>query len=270
MKLAVLAAALFTSALTPIAFANTNAGSKLYVCATPQGVTDLARADFEALAWTLVTAMGNLGETGSKTNILNYDAWDTVVIQKGKGLTDAGSPTVECARIPTDPGQIILRTAGLPSNHFNYAFKLLKNDPAVIGGTPTTIYQRGIVVGPTRPNGKNEDFDLEFFTLGLNQVEIVVDPTLPGTAPVLTVAPAVTGTAQVAHVLTVDNGTFTGAGITYAYQWFVGGNAVSGAIANTYTPVVGDIGKIAMARVNAVNTSGNAVGFSGATVPIIA
>lgn len=270
MKLAVLATALLTSALTPIAFANTNAGAKLYVCTTPQGASDLARADFEALAWTLISGMGNMGETGSKTTIVNYDAWDTVVIQKGKGLTDAGSPTVECARLPTDPGQNILRAAGLPTNQFNYAFKLVKNDPAVIGGAPTIIYQRGIVTGPTHPNGKNEDFDLDVFTLGLNQVEIVVNPTLAGAAPALTVAPAVTGTAKVANVLSVDNGTFTGAGITYAYQWFVGGVAVPGAVANTYTPVVGDIGKIAMARVNATNISGNAVGFSGPTAAIIA
>lgn len=268
MKHVVLAAALLTSALTPIAFANTNAGSALFICATPQP-NDLDRAGFEALAWVKITAMGHMGETGSKTNILHYDAWDTAVIQKTKGLTDAGSPTVEVARLPFDAGQIILNTAS--DVNFNYAFKIVRNDPIVAAGLPTVIYNRGIVTGPTRPNGKNEDFDLEVFTLGLNQVEIVVNPTAGGVAPVMTLAPAITGTAQVANVLTCSTGTFTGdAVISYAYQWFIGGVSVPGAIAGTYTPVVADIGKKATCRVNATNASGSAQGFAAPTANIIA
>lgn len=267
MRMSLLVAATALAGL-PVAFVNTNAGGALYVCSTPQN-TNLSQSQFEALAWVAVTAMGNHGETGSKTNILTYDTWDTVVVQKAKGLTDAGSPTVEVARIPTDPGQIILRAACLVNQ--NYAFKLVKNDPAVIGGTATTIYNRGLVTGPTRPNGKNEDFDLEVFTLGLNQIEVVVNPSGAGVAPALTVAPAITGTAKVANVLTVSNGTFTGdAVITYTYQWFAGGVPISGAIANTYLPVTGDIGKVITARVVATNVAGSAFGVAPPTVAVIA
>lgn len=263
-----LAAALVSSALISVAYANSNAGSILYVCSTPQPNT-LARADFEALAWVQVTAMGHMGETGSKTNLLNYNTWDADVIQKSKGLTDAGSPTLEFARIPTDPGQIIMRAiAKLP---FNYAFKVVRNDPATIGGTPTILYNRGVVTGPTRPGGKNEDFDLEVFMIGLNQREVVVDPTVGGVAPLCTVAPVITGTAQVANVLTVSTGTFTGdAVIVYSYQWYIGGVAVPGGTSATYAPVVADIGKKATARVAATNAVGSAVGFAAPTANIIA
>jgi hypothetical protein len=81
------------------------------------------------------------------------------------------------ARIPTDPGQDILRDAA--ATNFNYAFKIERNDKPSLDGTPTIIYNRGLVTGPKRPLGRNEDFDLEVFTLGLNQREVVVDPTDP-------------------------------------------------------------------------------------------
>lgn len=155
------------------AFANTNSGAKVYVCAEPQE-EDLTAITAAALTWVLVTAVGNHGETGTNTNILTYDTWDTKVIQKGKGISDAGSPEIEVARIALDPGQVILRDAA--KTNLNYAFKVERNDKPNATGTGTILYNRGMVTGPRRPNGRNEDFDLEIFTLALNQEEIVVAP----------------------------------------------------------------------------------------------
>ncbi len=156
------------------AFLNTNAGGKLFICTTPQP-TDLDATAYAALTWVQVKGVGSHGETGSKTNILNYNTWDTDVIQKGKGTTDAGSPAIEVGRLATDPGQVALRAAAL--TNYNYAFKIERNDKpnSDVGSKPTTIYNRGLVTGPTHPNGRNEDFDLEVFTLALNQREIVVE-----------------------------------------------------------------------------------------------
>ncbi len=156
-------------------FANTNASSTFYVCATPQNA-DLDQSGFEALSWVEVGAVGQVGETGENTNILSYDTWNTDVIQKGKGMTNAGDPTLETARIADDAGQVIMRAAG--ATNFNYAFKIVGNDkpnddPA---SRSTTRYNRGLVTGPTEPNGRNEDFDLEVYTLGLQQRQIKVAP----------------------------------------------------------------------------------------------
>lgn len=167
---AALSALLLTT--LPIAYANTNSGAKVYVCATPQP-TDLDAAAYAALTWVLISNLGNHGETGSNTNILTYDTWDTKVIQKSKGITDAGSPEIEVARLTSDAGQTILRDAA--KTNFNYAFKMERNDKPNETGTGTILYNRGLVTGPKRPHGRNEDFDLEMFTLGLNQEEIVVD-----------------------------------------------------------------------------------------------
>ncbi len=156
--------------------ANTNAACKWYICATEQD-SDLNQTGYEALTWVEIKGIGNVGETGKSTNVLTYPTWDTTVVDKAKGLTDAGSPTFEVARDPNDAGQDILRTAGAVGNNHKYAFKEVRADAATTNGTGTTIYNRGIVGGPTRPNGANEDFDLEVFNLGFVQEEIVVDPT---------------------------------------------------------------------------------------------
>lgn len=244
--------------------ANTNAASKWYVCATPQN-SNLTEADYASLDWTLISKVGNVGETGKSTNVLTYNTWDTEVADKAKGITDAGSPTMEVARDPDDAGQEILRQAGAVGNNNRYAFKEVRAD-GPLGGTGTIFYNRGIVGGPTRPNGQNEDFDVEVFSIGFVQEEIIVKPTSGGNAPMLSVAPAITGTAQVGETLTCSAGTFTGdAPLAYDYQWFANGVAVQGANAATYELTDKDFGKIFMCRVMAKNAAGNAFGFSNTT-----
>ncbi len=164
-----------TSALVAGGHFNTNAGSKLYVCATAQP-DELDAAEYAALTWVLVGGVGSVGETGSNTNILNYETWDDEVVQKAKGLTDAGSPDIEVARDPDDAGQDILRTAA--ATNLIYALKIEGNDKPNnnVGSKPTIRYNRGLITGPREPNGRNEDFDLEIFGTGLVQKQIKVDP----------------------------------------------------------------------------------------------
>ncbi|WP_189406800.1 hypothetical protein [Mesorhizobium sp. M1A.F.Ca.ET.072.01.1.1] len=268
-KLLLASVAAVAALFHPVAFANSNAGSKLYISPTPQP-NEMAKADFEAITdWILIKALGNHGEAGSSTNFNNYDTWDISVIQKSKGLTDAGTPDIEVARVPTDPGQKAVRAAA--KTNFNYAFKMVRNDATSVGGTGTIIYNRGLVAGPKRPFGRNEDFDIEVFTIGYNQEEIVVDPTTVGVAPTNTVVPAITGTAEVGEDLTASTGTFTGdAVITYAYQWFAGGVAIVGATTNTLSLTSDQLGKIITVRVAATNASGSAMAFSAPTTAVIA
>jgi hypothetical protein len=248
--------------------ANTIAFTKWYVCPVSQNA-ELTQPEYEGLDWVEIKSIGNIGETGKSTNMLNYNTLDDSVTQKAKGMTDAGSPSLEVARLPTDPGQEILREAGGVGNNNNYAFKQVCSDGPV-GGTGTVIYNRGLVSGPTRPNGGNEDFDVEVFTLGLQQEEIVVKPSSAGQAPVMTVAPAVSGTAQVGETLTCSNGTFTGdPTISYTYQWFANGIAVAGETGNSLELKESDLNKIFACRVTATNSAGSAFGFSNTTEAVI-
>ncbi|PSM18220.1 hypothetical protein [Nitratireductor sp. StC3] len=148
--------------------AKTNKGSTHWVCSTAQP-SDLDQSGYEGLAWVQVKQVGSFGESGRNTNIVSYDTLETVVSLKDKGITNAGDPPMEVARAHDDPGQIILRTFGGPGSDDICALKEIKRDG-------TVVYRRGVVAGPVRPGGRNEDFDLEVFTIGLLQDEIVVNP----------------------------------------------------------------------------------------------
>lgn len=252
-----------------VAYINSNAASKLYVSASVQN-SPLTVDEYEALTWVEINGVGNVGERGKKTNILTYPLWDENVIDKAKGMTDAGSPELELARIPGDAGQAILLTAGAVGNNNKYAFKEVRSD-GTTATNGTHFYNRGVVGGPARPGGGNEDFDLLVFTLGLVQEEITVDPLAGGVAPVMTAAPAITGTATVGETLSLSNGTFTGdATIVYTYQWYNSGVSISGATSNTFDLTSAQTGKIVSAKVVATNASGTAFGFAAPTSAVAA
>lgn len=90
-----------------------------------------------------------------------------------------------------------------------------------------------------------------------------------------TVAPAITGTAQVGQTLTVTNGTWTGPARTFTRQWKSGGENV-GTGATTYVPVASDVGKaitcvvVAVANANIAGAGARATATSNATANVIA
>ncbi|WP_312738881.1 hypothetical protein [Stenotrophomonas sp.] len=155
-----------------MAEAKTNAGSKLSICVTPQNA-DLTETEFKALAYVQVKKVGSIGERGISTNIVNYDTLDTLVSMKGKGITNAGDPQVEMAEDLTDPGQVAMRAAGAPDVPDAYAFKIEHTDGSI-------EFLRGLVAGPNKPGGRNEDFRLNTYTIALNQQPIdVAAPVTP-------------------------------------------------------------------------------------------
>ncbi|HAL22592.1 MAG TPA: hypothetical protein DCP40_07680 [Stenotrophomonas sp.] len=146
--------------------AKTNAGSKLFICVLPQN-EDLTATGFAALTFVQVKKVGSIGERGINTNVVQYDTLDTLVALKGKGITNAGDPQIEVAEDLADPGQVAMRAAGAPDVPDTYAFKIERADGSI-------EYLRGLVTGPNVPGGRNEDFILNTYTLGLNQVPVVV------------------------------------------------------------------------------------------------
>ena len=76
-----------------------------------------------------------------------------------------------------------------------------------------------------------------------------------GSAPVNTVAPAVTGTATVGQTLTTTNGTWTGAPApTFTYQWQRTGSNIGGATSSTYVLVAADYANTIRCVVTATNS----------------
>lgn len=91
-----------------------------------------------------------------------------------------------------------------------------------------------------------------------------------GAAPVNTVLPAITGTAQDGQVLTVSNGTWSNAPTSYARQWKRGGANIAGATGTTYTCVTADVGSTITCTVTATNASGSASATSAPTAAVTA
>lgn len=90
------------------------------------------------------------------------------------------------------------------------------------------------------------------------------------TIPRNTVAPAVSGTAQVGQTLTCAPGTWGGNPATYSYQWKRGGSVNVGTNQATYVPVAGDIGFTISCVVTATNSTGSASATSNSTAAVIA
>lgn len=254
--------------------ADTNAGGRVYICETPKP-TDLTQEQFEALTWVEVGKVGSVGETGTETNIVSYDLLSTEVTQKQKGITNARDTPIEVARDLTDAGQLAMRAAALTK--YQYAMKFEDDDAPSAGYTNTITYRRGVITGPTRAGGRNEDFILDVFTLGNNQREIVVAPE-SGSAPTNTTPPSITGAALTqGAVLTADVGEWTGRPSSYAYQWQAdtSGNGsfsnISGATSSTHTIAAGQSGDAIRVQVTATNGAGSSsaanslpVGLAGA------
>ena len=92
--------------------------------------------------------------------------------------------------------------------------------------------------------------------------------TPPASAPVNTVAPAISGSFIVGNGIITTNGTWTSVTpITYTYQWYRGATPIAGATLNTYTLVQADAGNLSniSCQVTATNTEG-AVTVSSNTV----
>jgi hypothetical protein len=96
----------------------------------------------------------------------------------------------------------------------------------------------------------------------------------PGTAPVNTARPSITGDARVGETLTAEDGTWTNSPTSFAYQWQrcdadgTGCAAISGSTAKTYAVRLLDLGFRLRVEVTAKNAGGAGSALSGLT-PIV-
>lgn len=143
----------------------TNFGGTFAISTTAQNA-DLDQSGFDALTYTTVPNIGNHGDSGVSQNVVSYSTWDRNVISKGKGEANAGDPTVEFLDVAS-AGMTLMLAAADVDNTNSYATKITFADGSI-------EYNRGIITGPTRPKGGNEDFKRVVFTLGYNQQPVVV------------------------------------------------------------------------------------------------
>lgn len=142
--------------------------------------------------------------------------------------------------------------------------------PGIVGGGSELRRTAARVISYVDVNKLGSGFQSEapklkaFFDACSEAVSDFIQP-----APTNSVAPAITGTAQVGQTLTVSNGTWANSP-TFTRQWKKGGVAISGAVGTTYVPVVGDIGATITCTVTGTNIGGSLAVTSAATAAVIA
>lgn len=132
---------------------------------------------------------------------------------------------------------------------------------------PVTISANGIPVRPVTSGG-SPAVKVASGGMPVNPAStgapFTIDGYLP--TPLISAAPAITGTANVGQVITLSNGTWIGGPLSYAYAWYRNGVALAGQTANTYTLVAGDKDKEITGGVVATNANGSSAQSRSAPV----
>ena len=197
-----------------------------------------------------------------------------IVVPTGLGAQQALPANTAQPTITGTPaqGQTLTGTQGTWSNSpTSFAYQWMRcpssggapdaSDCAAIGGATTTSYV--VAAGDvgsrlrfrvTATNGDGPG------TPAASNATVLVTATAPG--PPNTQPPAISGQAVVGQTLTASQGTWTGTGLTFTYQWRRCDTAgaqcadISGATATTYTVVAADSGKTIRVEVTAKSTTG--------------
>jgi hypothetical protein len=144
----------------------TNFGGQFFIANTASN-DDLTLSEFEGLSYVEIPNLITCDPTGVTQNVVSDSTWDRPVVCKGKGEANAGDPNIEFQDAPS-AGRDLLEAAAAYDNLNNYAFKFVWADAS-------EEYNRGLVTGPQRTKGGNEDFKHIIFTLGLQQPPEVVE-----------------------------------------------------------------------------------------------
>jgi len=146
----------------------TNFGGTFSISTTATNL-DLTLSEFLGLSYTEIPNLVTSDPTGITQNVVSDSTWDRPVVCKGKGEANAGDPNVEF-QDTASAGMDLMVAAAAYDNTNSYAFLFTWADGS-------EEYNRGLVTGPQRTKGGNEDFKHVIFTLGLQQPPEVVEAT---------------------------------------------------------------------------------------------
>lgn len=162
---------------------NTAAGSTFSI--GPQGTyastVDWSKSEsdiidaFEALVWTEVGEVEDLGEFGDEASEITFAALANRRVQKFKGTFDAGTVTVQAGSDPADAGQLAMIAAF--ASDLDFPFRVTLNDQLTLNGDPTTLYFGGKVMSKRRNVGNVENIVRQNFPVGINTEIIEVPAT---------------------------------------------------------------------------------------------
>lgn len=152
----------------------TSAGAKFYL--GPANETADEQAEFEALSYTLVGEIEDIGEFGDRVNPVNFTALGDSRVRKFKGSRDAGNITMTVGFDPSDAGQSAIETALAADG--NYAVRISLGDTGTGSpSNPTTFYFLGKVMSYTTNIGSADN-------VVRSTVEVAIDSAIVRVAAV--------------------------------------------------------------------------------------
>jgi hypothetical protein len=186
--------------------------------------------------------------------------------------TAVPAPVVTTVSVPTisgiaRTGDTLTATPGTwsPNDGLTYAYQWLANGTPISGATASTYKVTATELT------KKMSVKVTASRSGYTGGTATSAPTAAVYRTVITnsVAPKITGSAAVGKVLTAVPGTWNPSDSTYAYQWYVGTTAISGASGQTYTIPASKLGKQIRVKVTASRSGATSVAkYSPNTVAV--
>jgi hypothetical protein len=153
----------------------TASGTRIFIGGVRAAATN-TQAEYEALSWTEIGEVENLGEFGDESPLTNFASLGDARIRKLKAARDAGTLALVVGRDPADAGQNALKAA--EQTKFEYAFKVEAAD-AADENDDNSVFYFGALVSSARNNfGTNDNVVRNSFNLAIN-TEILEVPTTP-------------------------------------------------------------------------------------------
>lgn len=148
---------------------DTAAGSKIYI--GPANAVADDQAEFEALSYTVIEEVENIGVFGDSVNEVTFTALNDRRVRKFKGSYNAGNMEITMGRSAAAAGQAALVAALLVDG--DYAFKVELDDAGTGSpSNPTTFYFRGKVMSYQTTPGNAESIVMANSVIAINS-EIV-------------------------------------------------------------------------------------------------
>lgn len=97
----------------------TLSGATLAISATLPATYDAAGYGATTITYTAIGEIENYGNHGVTATIVEFTPIDTAVVAKMKGSKNYGTMTLSVGSIPTNAGQVILKTASESTAHYS-------------------------------------------------------------------------------------------------------------------------------------------------------
>ena len=183
--------------------------------------------------------------TGSKPGYVSMSVGSDTTSPVAAGTLTASTPVISgTAKV----GVSLTARPGTWTTGTALTYQWYASGKAIPGATSTTFKPAAAHRGTTitvRVTGRKTGYAT--VTKGSAATKTVAAGTLTGAVP------TIRGTAKVGTKLTVVRGTWT-TGVTFTYQWYASGKAITGATRSTFTPTAAHRGKTITVKVTGKKT----------------